>query len=190
MIRLTVVCAAVALLLTACASDTANPNAAGAGMNGTGGTTGGYGPAGLSSRGAPGSQEDLTQSAGDRIYFDTDQSQVTQEAQGTLGSSIRGSMFGSRAIATSAGPRNTTWHLVSAAPTRIGIILPHAVSMGGGFRRSATAKIVRSIPLPAKRPGRITVTRSRRSADGVVHNTRNRGRRTRLCRVRGTRRRN
>jgi peptidoglycan-associated lipoprotein len=33
---------------------------------------------------APGSQEDLAQSAGDRIYFDTDQSQLAPEARGTL----------------------------------------------------------------------------------------------------------
>ena len=87
MIRLTVVCAATALLLTACASDTTNPNAAGAGSYGGGGTAGpggGVGRAGLAGRGSPGSQEDLTQSAGDRIYFDTDQSQVTPEARATL----------------------------------------------------------------------------------------------------------
>lgn len=83
MLRLTAVCAATALLLTACASDTTNPNgAAGAGMNGAGGMSN----AGLMGRGnaAPGSQEDLTQSAGDRIYFDTDQSQITQQASATL----------------------------------------------------------------------------------------------------------
>jgi peptidoglycan-associated lipoprotein len=82
MIRLTVVCAAIALLLTACSSDTTNPNASGAGSGGTGGVSN----AGLmgGGRGAPGSQEDLTQSAGDRIYFDTDQSVVSPEAGATL----------------------------------------------------------------------------------------------------------
>jgi peptidoglycan-associated lipoprotein len=84
MLRLTAACAAIALSLTACASDTTNPNAAGAGagMNGTGG----YSNAGLMGRGnaTPGSQEDLTQSAGDRIYFDTDQSQITSDARTTL----------------------------------------------------------------------------------------------------------
>jgi peptidoglycan-associated lipoprotein len=82
MLRLTAVCAAVALSLTACASDTTNPNASGAGMNGAGGVTN----AGLMGRGnaAPGSQEDLTQSAGDRIYFDTDQSQITPDSRTTL----------------------------------------------------------------------------------------------------------
>jgi peptidoglycan-associated lipoprotein len=82
MIRLTIACAATALLLSACASDTANMNANGAGANGAGGGMN----AGLMGRGhaAPGSQEDLAQSAGDRIYFDTDQSQLTPEAQGIL----------------------------------------------------------------------------------------------------------
>jgi peptidoglycan-associated lipoprotein len=83
MFRLTATCAATALLLTACASDTTNPNTAGTGSNGTGGISnaGLRGPGG---RGAPGSQEDLTQSAGDRIYFDTDQSQVTSDASAIL----------------------------------------------------------------------------------------------------------
>ena len=83
MIRLTIACAATALLLSACASDTTNPNGAnGAGAYGTGGAQN----AGLrgGGRGAPGSQEDLTQSAGDRIYFDTDQSQLNPEARGVL----------------------------------------------------------------------------------------------------------
>ena len=81
MIRLTVVFAA-ALWLTACASDTIDPNASGAGRGGTGGTTAGLG--GPGGRFAPGSQEDLTQTAGDRIFFDTDQSVLTPEARGIL----------------------------------------------------------------------------------------------------------
>jgi len=86
MIRLTVVCAAVALLLTACASDTTNPNANGAGGGGYGANAGGVSNAGLmgAGHGAPGSQEDLTQSAGDRVFFDTDQSVLTPEARGIL----------------------------------------------------------------------------------------------------------
>jgi peptidoglycan-associated lipoprotein len=83
MIRLTLVCAVTAMLLTACASDTANPNGGGAaGMNGNGGVSN----AGLmgGGHGAPGSQDDLTQSAGDRIFFDTDQSVVTPEGRATL----------------------------------------------------------------------------------------------------------
>jgi peptidoglycan-associated lipoprotein len=83
MIRLTAICAATALFLTACASDTATPNTGGTGANGTGGISN-VGLRGPGGHGAPGSQEDLTQTAGDRIYFDTDQSQVTADASATL----------------------------------------------------------------------------------------------------------
>jgi peptidoglycan-associated lipoprotein len=84
MLRLTIACAATALLLTACASDTTtNPNANGAGAYGAGGMQN-AGLMGGGGHGAPGSQEDLAQSAGDRIYFDTDQSQLTPEARGIL----------------------------------------------------------------------------------------------------------
>ncbi len=86
MFRLIVVCAATALLLTACASDTTNPNST-AGAGGAGGYgSGGPMNAGLmgGGHGAPGSQEDLAQSAGDRIYFDTDQSVVTPEGRTIL----------------------------------------------------------------------------------------------------------
>jgi peptidoglycan-associated lipoprotein len=86
MIRLTVVCAAIALMLTACASDTTSPNANGAGGYGASAGAGGVSNAGLmgAGHGAPGSEEDLTQSAGDRIYFDTDQSLLSPEARATL----------------------------------------------------------------------------------------------------------
>jgi len=82
MTRLTLLCAAAGLLLSGCASDVTNPNGAVGAVNGTGGYSGagGYGQ----HRGAPGSQEDLTQYAGDRIYFDTDQSVVTGDATATL----------------------------------------------------------------------------------------------------------
>jgi peptidoglycan-associated lipoprotein len=86
MIRLTVACASMALLLSACASDTTNPNANGAAGGGYGAGAGGGSNAGLmgGGHGAPGSQDDLTQSAGDRIFFDTDQSVLTPEARGIL----------------------------------------------------------------------------------------------------------
>jgi peptidoglycan-associated lipoprotein len=83
MIRLTAVCAATALMLTSCASDTTSPTATGAGGYGTGGASNAdrnY----SGGRGAPGSEQDLTQTAGDRIFFDTDQSLVTPEARAIL----------------------------------------------------------------------------------------------------------
>lgn len=81
MIRMTTLCVASALLLSACASDTKDSNTSGANSSGMGGA--GF-PGGSASRGAPGSQEDLTQSAGDRIFFDSDQSVVTSQARDTL----------------------------------------------------------------------------------------------------------
>ena len=88
MIRLTAVCAVLALLLTACASDTSNPNANGAAGSGTGGYGAGNGayPGGYPGAGnaPPGSQAALTQDAGDRIYFDTDQSLLSSDARTTL----------------------------------------------------------------------------------------------------------
>jgi peptidoglycan-associated lipoprotein len=77
----TLACLLGASLLAACSSSDDSKNA-----NGKGGTTtgSGYGAGGQASRAAPGSQEDLAQSAGDRIFFDTDRSALTQQATATL----------------------------------------------------------------------------------------------------------
>jgi peptidoglycan-associated lipoprotein len=84
MIRLTAICAAAALTLTACAGDTSNPNATGAGSGSGLGGMQNAGLGGCAGRAVPGSQEDLTQTAGDRIFFDTDQSVLTQDARAIL----------------------------------------------------------------------------------------------------------
>jgi peptidoglycan-associated lipoprotein len=83
MIRMIAVCAATALLLSACASDTTNPNG-GSGLSGAGGANNAGLNGGTGGHYPPGSQEDLAQTAGDRIYFDTDQSTVTAQARDTL----------------------------------------------------------------------------------------------------------
>ncbi len=82
----TVACLLGMTLLTACSSSDDSKNASGSGGAGTTGlaTGGGAGGAGGGSRAAPGSQEDLTQSAGDRIFFDTDRSTLNAQATGTL----------------------------------------------------------------------------------------------------------
>jgi len=90
----TLACLLGAALLTACASsdDTKNPNGSGGtsgygagGPGGPGDPNGGNGyGAGGAGRGAPGSQEDLTQSAGDRIFFDTDRNTLNPQATATL----------------------------------------------------------------------------------------------------------
>jgi peptidoglycan-associated lipoprotein len=69
-------------ILTACSSSDDSKNASGsgavvpgAGFNAAGGASG---------RAAPGSEEDLVQSAGDRIFFDTDRNTLTPQATATL----------------------------------------------------------------------------------------------------------
>ena len=72
-------------LLTACShSDDAKDadGSGGAGGMNAGGM--GAGGAGGSGHAVPGSQEDLTQSAGDRIFFDTDHNSLTPQATAIL----------------------------------------------------------------------------------------------------------
>ncbi|MFC0384553.1 peptidoglycan-associated lipoprotein Pal [Muricoccus vinaceus] len=66
-------------LLAACSSDEAS-NAAATGAGGSGGLAGG---AGMGSA-RPGSQEDLVASVGDRVFFDTDSTQVRGDGRATL----------------------------------------------------------------------------------------------------------
>jgi peptidoglycan-associated lipoprotein len=84
----TAACLLSLALLGACShSDDDSKNAGGsggatAGM-GAGGLGGGMGGGGAG-HAVPGSQEDLTQSAGDRIFFDTDHNSLTPQAAATL----------------------------------------------------------------------------------------------------------
>jgi peptidoglycan-associated lipoprotein len=85
--QLTLACLLSAALLAGCSSsdDSKNANGAGGATAGYGvGGAGGAGGAGSAGRAAPGTQEDLVQSAGDRIFFDTDRNSLTQQAAATL----------------------------------------------------------------------------------------------------------
>jgi peptidoglycan-associated lipoprotein len=83
-------CLAGLALLAGCASDAGGANGAGGGNDanagygpggaGAGGAGGGYG----AGHAAPGSEEDLVQTVGDRIYFGTDQSSPSGDAMATL----------------------------------------------------------------------------------------------------------
>jgi peptidoglycan-associated lipoprotein len=85
----TLACLLGVALLSACSSSDDSKNA-----NGSGGANAGYGaggPGGPGGMGAgagghavPGSEEDLTQSAGDRIFFDTDLNTLNAQAKATL----------------------------------------------------------------------------------------------------------
>ncbi len=85
----TLACLAAAALLAACssdktASDTSGAGAAGAGAGAEGAGGYGAGAGGGAGSATPGSQEDLARTAGDRIFFDTDRSTLTSQAQTTL----------------------------------------------------------------------------------------------------------
>jgi peptidoglycan-associated lipoprotein len=84
----TVACLLSLALLTACSSSDDQKNASGSGgAAGVGpGGSGGFGGAGGGGAGqaAPGTEEDLAQSAGDRIFFDTDRNTLTPQATATL----------------------------------------------------------------------------------------------------------
>src|ERR1700761_4398813 len=72
-----------AVLLSACSSSDQSKDASGTGGTTTGSGYGAGGPGGAGSA-APGSQEDLVQSAGDRIFFDTDRNTLTPQATAVL----------------------------------------------------------------------------------------------------------
>jgi peptidoglycan-associated lipoprotein len=81
----TLACLLSASLLAACSSSDDSKNANGAGGATAGSGFGaGAGGAGGANRAAPGSQEDLVQSAGDRIFFDTDRNTLNPQASTTL----------------------------------------------------------------------------------------------------------
>jgi len=78
-----------AALLSGCSSSDSAKNANGSGNSATGtgsdiGGPGGAAGAGGAGHAAPGTQEDLVQSAGDRIFFDTDRNSLTSQATTTL----------------------------------------------------------------------------------------------------------
>ncbi|WP_428492248.1 peptidoglycan-associated lipoprotein Pal [Rhodopila sp.] len=80
----TLACLLSVALLAACSSANESKTANGSGGGGFGpGGAGGAGAAGAG-RATPGSQEDLTQSAGDRIFFDTDRNTLSPQATATL----------------------------------------------------------------------------------------------------------
>ena len=71
---------AAGVLLAACASEEATSG----GANTGGGSSGSGGGTSVVQGPAPGSQEDLVQNVGDRVFFDLDQYDLKPEAQATL----------------------------------------------------------------------------------------------------------
>ena len=82
--RWTLVCLSGAALLAACSSSDDSKNANGSGAATTTSGSGGEAAGGGAGHATPGTQEDLVQSAGDRIFFDTDRNTLTPQAISTL----------------------------------------------------------------------------------------------------------
>jgi peptidoglycan-associated lipoprotein len=82
----TLACILSVALLGACShsDDTSSTEGSGGANAGMGAGGMGAGGAGGAGHAAPGSQEDLSQSAGDRIFFDTDRSTLNAQASATL----------------------------------------------------------------------------------------------------------
>jgi peptidoglycan-associated lipoprotein len=80
----TLACLLGVTLLAACSSSDDSKSATGSGGANSGLAGGGLGAGGATSHAVPGSQEDLTQSAGDRIFFDTDRNSLNPQATATL----------------------------------------------------------------------------------------------------------
>ena len=148
-------CLAGVALLAACSSDTGSGSVAPPSAG----------------RGAPGSEENLVQSVGDRIFFDTDSNNVNAHAQATLGRQatlLRQYLQVSVWVAGNCderGPKSTIWLSVSVVPTRTETTSWPMVSPRTGSKRSAMANLDRSIPLPHRRPGRRTETQSPREIE-------------------------
>ena len=80
----TLACLLSATLLAACSSSDDAKNASGSGGATAGTVYGAGGAGGAGGRATPGTQEDLVQSAGDRIFYDTDRNTLTSQATSTL----------------------------------------------------------------------------------------------------------
>ena len=83
-------CLLTVALLAACSSDNTSGSASGSGGAGTGAGTGltdnngGLGAGGRNGQFTPGSEQELAQSVGDRVFFNTDSSSLTPQALATL----------------------------------------------------------------------------------------------------------
>ncbi len=146
--RLMVLCAAAVLVLSGCSGDTADKNAAAGGASGAGGSAGGL----SGRRGAAGSQEDLTLYAGDRIYFDTDQSVVTGEAVSVLDRQVQWLQQNPRInvwVAGNCDERGTEEYNLALGQRRANADRDYMASRGIEARRIETISYGKSRPVDA-----------------------------------------
>jgi peptidoglycan-associated lipoprotein len=141
---------AMAALLAACSSDSSSGNADGTGgMAGAGGA-GGAGGRGVAGSAIPGSQEDLVAQAGDRIFFDTDQSRVNEEARQILTRQadwLKRNAQVSVWIAGNCDERGTTEYNLALGQRRANVARDYLVAQGVARERMETISFGKDRPI-------------------------------------------
>ena len=143
---------AVAALLAACSSDSNSGNADGTGgMAGAGaGGAGGAGGRGVAGNAIPGSQEDLVAQAGDRIFFDTDQSRVNEDARQILTRQsdwLKRNPQVSVWIAGNCDERGTTEYNLALGQRRASVARDYLVAQGVARERTETISFGKDRPI-------------------------------------------
>ena len=120
----------------------------------------------MASAATPGSQQDFVVNVGDRVFFESDQTDLSPQAIATLKSRrsgcrpITATPSPSKAMPTSAAPANTTSRSAPAAPSRCVRSSPRAASMPVACAPSPTARSARSQSVTTSPAGRRTAARS------------------------------
>jgi len=121
----------------------------------------------MASAATPGSQQDFVVNVGDRVFFESDQTDLTPQAIATLEKQARWlqsynpTRSPSKAMPTSVAPASTTLRWVHGAPSRSAPSLPPAASIPAACGRSLTARNARSRYVTTSRAGRRTAVPSR-----------------------------
>jgi Outer membrane protein and related peptidoglycan-associated (lipo)proteins len=94
----------------------------------------------------PGSQQDFVVNVGDRVFFESDQTELSPQAIATLEKQAQWLQTynrypsPSKAMPTSAAPANTTSRSVRGAPSRCDLSSPRAASMPNRMRTISYGK--------------------------------------------------
>ena len=116
----------------------------------------------MASAAAPGSQQDFVVNVGDRVFFESDQTDLSPQAVATLEKQARWLQSYNRySFTTSAVPANTTLRWARGAPNRCGPSFRHAGSIPRGCGPSPTARNARSPSATTSPAGRRTAARLR-----------------------------
>ena len=146
----TLACLAAAALLAACSSDSTSGNADGTGGAAGAGGVGGAGGRGVAGSAIPGSQEDLVAQAGDRIFFDTDQSRVNEDARAILTRQaewLKGNAQVSVWIAGNCDERGTTEYNLALGQRRANTARDYLVAQGVARERMETISFGKDRPI-------------------------------------------